>query len=73
MAAHLDEGAWLAYPIEGDRDGEGGDCYEVAFFADDELAALRFVNARDGFRAVFIKPGQTILEAWHLMQEKEQQ
>ncbi|MGY1946689.1 hypothetical protein [Nocardia asiatica] len=59
----LDDGAWLAFPIEGDRDGEGGDAYAVAYFGDNELEALRFVNCHPGYRAVYVKPGQTILEA----------
>lgn len=63
MTTPLDEGAWLVYPVEGDRDGEGGDCYEVAFFADNELEALRYANRNRNYRAVYIKPGQTILEA----------
>ncbi|MFE7744475.1 hypothetical protein [Nocardia sp. NPDC057455] len=63
MATPLDEGAWLVYPVQGDRDGEGGDCYEVAFFADNELEALRAANRQSNLRAVYIKPGQTILEA----------
>jgi hypothetical protein len=61
--ADLDDGAWLAFPVAGERAGWGGDCYAVAYFADDELAALRFANQRDGYRAVLIKPGQTLAEA----------
>ncbi|WP_157119775.1 hypothetical protein [Nocardia xishanensis] len=55
-------GAWLVFPEAGKRAGEGGDCYQVTYF-DDELAALRYANQRNGYRAVPIKPGQTILDA----------
>jgi hypothetical protein len=56
-------GAWLVYPIAGAQAGTGGDCYAVSYFGDRELDALRYANKRDGYRAVYIKPGQTILEA----------
>ncbi|MFE3052255.1 hypothetical protein [Nocardia sp. NPDC059239] len=63
MAVPLDDGAWLAFPEAGESEGEGGDCYAVAYFGDDELEALRYANRRPGYRAVLIKPGQTLLEA----------
>ncbi|WP_109527165.1 MULTISPECIES: hypothetical protein [Nocardia] len=54
--------AWVAFPQAGEREGEGSDCFEVAYF-DNELEALRYANRRDGYRAVLIKSGQTILDA----------
>jgi hypothetical protein len=54
--------AWIVFPQAGEHEGEGGDCYAVSYF-DNELEALRCANRRDGFRAVLIKSGQTILEA----------
>jgi hypothetical protein len=57
------DGSWLAFPEKGARAGEGGDAFEVMNFGTDELAALREANRRDGFRAVYVLPGQTILEA----------
>lgn len=58
-----DDGAWLVYLETGDQPGEGGDCYSVLFFGDEELKALHYVNEHRGYRAVFIKPGQSILDA----------
>ncbi|WP_280357881.1 hypothetical protein [Nocardia otitidiscaviarum] len=63
MVVRLDDGTWLAFPEAGERDGEGGDCYAVAYFGDDELAALRYANKHPGYRAVLIKRGQTLLDA----------
>lgn len=60
---NLDADHWVAFPEQGARQGEGGDCYEVAYF-DDEIAALRYANARRGFRAIPIQPGQTIGDAY---------
>ncbi|WP_280195920.1 hypothetical protein [Nocardia farcinica] len=57
------DGAWLVFPQAGEREGEGGDAYEVMNFGDQELAALREANRREGFKAVYVLPGQTILEA----------
>ncbi|WP_157115029.1 hypothetical protein [Nocardia niwae] len=58
------DGNWLVFPEHGARAGEGGDAYEVMNFGTEELAALREANRRDGYRAVYVLPGQTILEAW---------
>lgn len=65
---NLDYGSWLVYPVEGSRPGEGGDCYEVAYFGDDELRALRHVNTHPGTRAVYALPGQTLLQAVQAME-----
>lgn len=62
----LDNGAWLAYPTKGGRAGEGGDAYEVRFFGNSdtaELEALRFVNKNEGFHAIYMAPGESILTA----------
>ncbi|WP_280389501.1 hypothetical protein [Nocardia wallacei] len=69
MSASID-GGWLAVPAQGRRAGEGGDCFEVAYFADDELSAYRYCNSRDGFKAVYVLPGQTVLEAWEKMRDQ---
>ncbi|MFD3594396.1 hypothetical protein ACFWU5_16855 [Nocardia sp. NPDC058640] len=61
-------GTWLAYPTSGGRAGEGGDCYEVAAFADDELACLRYCNTHDGYKAAYLLPGQTLLQAVRAME-----
>jgi hypothetical protein len=63
MSDPNDYGGWLVYPEAGDRVGEGGDCYAVAYFGDDELEALRYMNRNRGTRAIYVKPGQTISEA----------
>jgi hypothetical protein len=62
------DGGWLAIPLQGARAGEGGDCFGVAYFGDDELAALRYANQRDLYRAIYILPGQTVLDAWERQQ-----
>ncbi|MFC4128949.1 hypothetical protein [Nocardia rhizosphaerae] len=67
VAPHDPDGVWLAYPTAGKRSGEGGDCYEVKSFGDDELAAYRYCNRVDGFKAVLVKPGQTVLDAVNAM------
>ncbi|MET8430061.1 hypothetical protein [Nocardia sp. NPDC004860] len=62
----LDGGAWIAYPAVGARPGEGGDAYAVRYFGnneDSELHALRFVNKNEGFKAVYIALGESIVEA----------
>lgn len=67
--ASLDcDGVWLVYPISGKREGQGGDCYEVVSFGDDETKALRYVNRHDGYRAAYIKPGQSLAEAVEAME-----
>lgn len=63
MTVPLDDGTWLAFPEAGENEGEGGDCYGVAYFGDNELEALRYINLHRGYRAVLIKPGQTLLQA----------
>lgn len=66
--ASLDnDGVWLVYPIAGKRSGEGGDCYEIRSFGSDELAALHYANRHEGFRAAFIKPGQSLVDAVEAM------
>ncbi len=62
------DGVWLAYPAAGKRPGEGGDCYEVKSFGDDELAAYRYCNRHDGFKAALVKDGQSLLEAVNAME-----
>ncbi len=57
------DGVWLVYPVAGERAGNGGDCYEVMSFGDNENRALRYVNKHDGVKAAYVKPGQTLLEA----------
>ncbi len=64
------DGGWLAVPFQSPRAGEGGDCFGVAYFADDELAALRYANTRDNYRAIYILPGQTVLNAWELQRDQ---
>lgn len=61
------DGVWLVYPTAGKRSGEGGDCYEVRSFGDDETRALRYANRHDGFRAALVKPGQSLAEAVEAM------
>ncbi|TDP29898.1 hypothetical protein [Nocardia ignorata] len=61
-------GGWLVYPVAGTRAGEGGDCYEVVYFGDRELDALRYANRHDGFRAVYAQPGQSLLQAVDAME-----
>lgn len=62
------DGVWLVYPVAGERAGNGGDCYEVISFGDDETRALRYVNRHDGFKAAYVKPGQSLLEAVNAME-----
>ncbi|WP_029923953.1 hypothetical protein [Nocardia otitidiscaviarum] len=62
----LDKGAWLAYPVAGERAGEGGDAYETRYFGnseESELKALRYANDHEGFRAVYMAEGESVLEA----------
>ncbi|NKY60798.1 hypothetical protein [Nocardia flavorosea] len=64
--ARIDNGAWLAYPNVGDQPGAGGDAFEVRYFGNDdlsELRALRYSNDNPGFRALYMAPGESILEA----------
>ncbi|MFD6400702.1 hypothetical protein [Nocardia sp. NPDC060249] len=65
------DGVWLVYPVVGSRDGEGGDCYEIRSFGDNENQALRYANRHDGYRAVLIKPGQTLIQAVEAMEEAD--
>lgn len=65
------DGVWLVYPIAGKRSGEGGDCYEVKSFGDNEMDALRYANRVDGFKAAFVKPGQTLLDAVTAMEQND--
>ncbi|MFE2994200.1 hypothetical protein ACFXG4_04200 [Nocardia sp. NPDC059246] len=62
----LDDGAWVAYPIAGERPGEGGDAYAVRFFGNNELSelqALHYSNDNPGYKAVYMAVGESILEA----------
>lgn len=57
------DGAFLVYPMAGTEEGAGGDAYSVAYFGEDELGALRYVNRNPGYRAVYVVHGETILQA----------
>lgn len=62
----IDDGAWVAYPYAGGQPGTGGDAYGVMFFGNTEnaeLLALRYANTHDGYRAVYIVAGESILDA----------
>lgn len=57
------DAVWLVFELHGDREGEGGDVFEVQMFTD-ELSALRAANRGESLRAVRIRHGQTVLEAY---------
>lgn len=57
------DGAWIVFVEDGDAPGSGGDCYEVRYFGDDEMSALRYCNKHREFRAIYIKHGQSLAQA----------
>lgn len=57
------DAVFLVFPLHGNREGEGGDAFEVQMFTD-ELSALRAANREEGLRAVRIHHGQTLLDAY---------
>ncbi|WP_043654621.1 hypothetical protein [Nocardia thailandica] len=63
VASDVVDGSWLVYPVEGSRPGQGGDCYEVVNFGDQELKALRYANANPGLHAIYVLPGESIAAA----------